>query len=104
DLAAASGTHIVPARSGRVAFAGWKTNCGGYRLWANHGNGRYPAYYHMRKGYPPPGQSLTAHRTTTDLVGAAGCASGYHTPVGRGRDRRRERQPGPSARRDLRGL
>ncbi|TME79764.1 MAG: M23 family metallopeptidase [Chloroflexi bacterium] len=83
DLAAASGTHIVPARSGRVVFAGWKSNCGGYQVWVYHGNGLYTAYYHMRKVYARRGQYVTAQRTTIGLVGRSGCASGYHTHVER---------------------
>ena len=48
DSAATSGTKVVPIRSGRTVFAGYKGNCGGYQVWISHGNGLYSAYYHLR--------------------------------------------------------
>jgi hypothetical protein len=52
DIATYSGTKVVPMRSGRVVFAGWKKNCGGYQVWVSHGNRLYSAYYHLRPAPP----------------------------------------------------
>ena len=38
DIAAPAGTEVMPIKSGRVVFAGWKRNCGGYQVWV-----RFPA-------------------------------------------------------------
>ena len=43
-------------QSGRVVFAGWKRNCGGYQVWVSHGNGLYSAYYHLRSESVSKGQ------------------------------------------------
>jgi murein DD-endopeptidase MepM/ murein hydrolase activator NlpD len=78
DIAAAGGTTVVPIRSGKVVFAGWKRNCGGYQVWVNHGNGLYSAYYHLRNESVSKGQWVTAQKTRLGRVGATGCATGYH--------------------------
>src|SRR5215213_4209417 len=59
DIASYAGTRVVPARSGRVSFAGWKNNCGGYQIYINHGNGLYSAYFHLRAEYVYKGQWVT---------------------------------------------
>lgn len=81
DIAASGGTRIVPIRSGKVVFAGWKSNCGGYQVWVSHGNGLYTAYYHMSKEVSYTGKSVTAGSTTLGYVGKTGCATGNHVHV-----------------------
>jgi murein DD-endopeptidase MepM/ murein hydrolase activator NlpD len=81
DLAAASGTRIVPIRSGKVVFAGWKSNCGGYQVWVSHGNGLYSAYYHMKREVSWRGRSVTRQSSTLGYVGSTGCATGPHVHV-----------------------
>jgi murein DD-endopeptidase MepM/ murein hydrolase activator NlpD len=78
DLASYSGTPIVPMRSGRVVFAGWKNNCGGYQVWVSHGNGLYSAYYHMLSVSSYKGEYVTASVTRLGKVGMSGCATGPH--------------------------
>ena len=78
DIASYSGTRVVPARSGRVAFAGWKSNCGGYQVYVNHGNGLYSAYFHLRAEYVYKGQWVTRQSTLLGRVGESGCATGPH--------------------------
>ena len=78
DIASYSGTRVVPMRSGKVVFAGWKRNCGGYQVWLSHGNGLYSAYYHLRSEYVSKGQWVTRQETTIGRVGSTGCASGAH--------------------------
>ena len=78
DIASYSGTKVVPMRSGRVAFAGWKKNCGGYQVYVSHGNGLYSAYYHLRSESVSKGQWVTKSQTLLGRVGETGCASGPH--------------------------
>jgi murein DD-endopeptidase MepM/ murein hydrolase activator NlpD len=78
DIAAPGGTEVVPMKSGRVVFAGWKKNCGGYQVWLAHGNGLYSAYYHMRKEISWRGRAVTRQSSTLGYVGATGCATGPH--------------------------
>lgn len=81
DIAAPAGTVVVPIRSGRVVFAGWKRNCGGYQVWVNHGYGLYTAYYHLRSESVSKGQWVTAQSSKLGRVGATGCATGAHLHV-----------------------
>jgi murein DD-endopeptidase MepM/ murein hydrolase activator NlpD len=78
DIASYSGTPVVPVRSGRVVFAGWKSNCGGYQVWINHGSGLYTAYYHLRSEGVYKGQWVTRQKTRIGRVGQSGCARGSH--------------------------
>jgi murein DD-endopeptidase MepM/ murein hydrolase activator NlpD len=81
DIAASSGVRIVPIRSGKVIFAGWKSNCGGYQVWVSHGNGLYSAYYHMRKETSWSGRAVTRQSSVLGYVGETGCATGPHLHV-----------------------
>jgi murein DD-endopeptidase MepM/ murein hydrolase activator NlpD len=81
DIASYSGTPIVPVRSGKVVFAGWKGNCGGYQVWVSHGSGLYTAYYHMRSIAVHRGQWVRASSTRLGRVGQSGCATGPHVHV-----------------------
>jgi murein DD-endopeptidase MepM/ murein hydrolase activator NlpD len=78
DIASYSGTKVVPMRSGRVVFAGWKKNCGGYQVYVSHGNGLYSAYYHLRSEAVSKGQWVTKSQTQLGRVGETGCATGPH--------------------------
>jgi murein DD-endopeptidase MepM/ murein hydrolase activator NlpD len=78
DIASYSGTRVVPMRTGRVVFAGWKSNCGGYQVWVSHGDGLYSAYYHLRSEYMSKGQYVTRQETTLGRVGSTGCSTGPH--------------------------
>ena len=81
DLAASRGTRVVPIGTGRVVFAGWKSNCGGYQVWIAHGDGRYTAYYHLGKEVVYAGKPVTRQETTLGYVGSSGCATGPHLHV-----------------------
>jgi len=78
DIAAPYGTRVVPIRSGRTVFAGWRNNCGGYQVWVSHGNGLYSAYYHLRREVSWRGEYVTGGSETIGYVGATGCATGPH--------------------------
>jgi murein DD-endopeptidase MepM/ murein hydrolase activator NlpD len=81
DIASYSGTRVVPIRSGRVVFAGWKNNCGGYQVWVSHGNGLYTAYYHLSRESVYKGKYVTRQSTRIGRVGESGCATGPHLHV-----------------------
>ena len=78
DIASYSGTRVVPMRSGKVVFAGWKRNCGGYQVFVWHGNGLYSAYYHLRSVAVSKGQYVKRGETTLGRVGSTGCSTGPH--------------------------
>jgi murein DD-endopeptidase MepM/ murein hydrolase activator NlpD len=81
DIASYAGTRVVPVRSGKVVFAGWKNNCGGYQVWVSHGNGLYTAYYHLRNVYAWRGEWVYGEKTTIGRVGMTGCATGPHLHI-----------------------
>lgn len=78
DIASYSGTRVVPMRSGKVVFSGWKRNCGGYQVWVSHGNGLYSAYYHLRSYAVSKGQYVKRQETKLGRVGSTGCSTGAH--------------------------
>lgn len=79
DIAAPSGTKIVPIRSGRVVWRGWDHTGGGYGVIVYHGNGLYSAYYHMSKIKAWKGEWVKDQSTVLGWVGMTGNASGPHT-------------------------
>jgi murein DD-endopeptidase MepM/ murein hydrolase activator NlpD len=81
DIATPAGTRVVPIKSGRVVFAGWKHNCGGKQVWISHGNGLYSAYYHLRSIAVSKGKHVTASETRLGGSGKSGCAVGPHVHV-----------------------
>ena len=81
DIATYAGTPVVPIKSGRVVFAGWKRNCGGYQVWLSHGNGLYSAYYHLRSESVSKGQRVQRSQTRLGRVGQTGCTQGAHLHV-----------------------
>ena len=81
DIAAPSGTKVVPIRTGRTVFAGYKSNCGGYQVWVSHGNGLYSAYYHLRSETTFRGEIVSGGTETIGYVGRSGCASGPHLHI-----------------------
>ena len=86
DIAAPRGTRIVPIKSGRVAFAGWRSDGGGYRVIVYHGNGVYSAYYHMSRVAVYKGKWVYGQQTIIGYVGSTGDATGphVHTEMWRG--------------------
>jgi murein DD-endopeptidase MepM/ murein hydrolase activator NlpD len=86
DIGAHAWTRIIPMRAGRVVFAGWRRNCGGWQVWVYHGRNLYSAYYHMSRVAVHRGQRVTARRTI-GYIGSTGCATGphVHMEVWRGR-------------------
>src|SRR5207247_9659312 len=56
DIAAAPGTPVVPIQSGKVVFAGSKSNCGGTPVCISHANRLYPAHSLLRAASVSKGQ------------------------------------------------
>ena len=87
DLAADRGTKVASIGNGKVVFAGWKSNCGGYQVWIRHPDGvTYSAYYHLSKEVTYAGEYVTGESEVIGYVGSTGCASGphVHTEVWKG--------------------
>jgi murein DD-endopeptidase MepM/ murein hydrolase activator NlpD len=81
DIGAPKWTRVIPIRSGRTVFAGWRDNCGGYQVWVSHGNGLYSAYYHLARETSYKGEWVTGGYETIGYVGETGCANGPHLHV-----------------------
>ncbi|MEI7743932.1 MAG: M23 family metallopeptidase, partial [Chloroflexota bacterium] len=77
DIAADYGSKVVAAAGGRVAFAGWKSNGGGWQVWINHGNGTYTTYNHMSGLTVGTGQ-FVGKGQQVGRIGATGNATGPH--------------------------
>ena len=81
DVAAAKGTPIVPIRSGKVVYVGYKHNCGGLQVYVYHGNGLYSAYYHLSSESVYRGKHVTRQVSRIGRVGRSGCTTGPHVHV-----------------------
>ena len=77
DIAADYGSHVVAAAGGRVTFAGWKSNGGGYQVWISHGGGLYTTYNHMSAITVGSGQSV-GRGQQVGRIGQSGNATGPH--------------------------
>jgi murein DD-endopeptidase MepM/ murein hydrolase activator NlpD len=77
DIAGDYGSPIVAAAGGRVVFAGWKSNGGGWQVWISHGSGMYTTYNHMSGVAVGTGQSVGRGQRVGRL-GSSGWATGPH--------------------------
>jgi murein DD-endopeptidase MepM/ murein hydrolase activator NlpD len=77
DIAADYGTAVYAAASGRVTFAGWRSNGGGYQVWISHGGGIYTTYNHMSSVSVSRGQSV-GRGQRVGRIGQSGWATGPH--------------------------
>ncbi len=77
DIAGDHGSPVVAAAGGRVVFAGWKSNGGGWQVWISHGSGMYTTYNHMSGVAVGTGQSVGRGQRVGRL-GASGRATGPH--------------------------
>jgi murein DD-endopeptidase MepM/ murein hydrolase activator NlpD len=77
DIAGQYGTPIVAPLAGRVVYAGWKSNGGGYQVWLNLGNGLYTGMYHMSAVVVHVGQ-VVARGQMVGRIGTSGWATGPH--------------------------
>lgn len=77
DIAGDYGTPIKAAAAGKVLFAGWKNNGGGYQVWIAHGSGLYTTYNHMASVAVSRGASV-GRGAFIGRMGASGWATGPH--------------------------
>jgi murein DD-endopeptidase MepM/ murein hydrolase activator NlpD len=77
DIAATYGSKVVAAAKGKVIFAGWKNNGGGYQVWISHGSGLFTTYNHMSAVSVSAGQSV-ARGQQVGRIGQTGHATGPH--------------------------
>jgi len=77
DIAADYGSKVVAAAGGRVTFAGWKNNGGGWQVWISHGNNLYTTYNHMSALTVGTGQSV-GRGQQVGRIGQSGWATGPH--------------------------
>jgi len=77
DIAADYGSPVVAAAGGRVTFAGWKSNGGGWQVWISHGSGLYTTYNHMSGVAVGRGQYV-GRGQRVGRVGQSGNATGPH--------------------------
>jgi murein DD-endopeptidase MepM/ murein hydrolase activator NlpD len=77
DIAADYGSRVIAAAGGRVIFAGWKSNGGGWQVWVSHGDGLYTTYNHMSGVSVGNGQSVGKGQQVGRL-GESGYATGPH--------------------------
>lgn len=78
DIAGCSGAPVIPMRNGRVVFAGWRNNGGGYQVWVSHGNGLYSTYNHLRREVTYRGERVTGGKEVIGYVGSSGNSTGPH--------------------------
>ena len=77
DIAADFGARVVAAAGGKVIFAGWKSNGGGWQVWVSHGDGLYTTYNHMSGVSVGNGQSVGKGQQV-GRIGQSGFATGPH--------------------------
>ena len=81
DLAAAQGTPIYAAKSGKVTTASYQAGGAGYYVSINHGDGFSSIYMHMTHFIVSPGQYVTAGQVI-GYVGSTGGSTGPHLHFG----------------------
>lgn len=77
DIAADYGSKVVAAAGGKVIFAGWKNNGGGWQVWLSHGGNIYTTYNHMSAITVSAGESV-GRGTQVGRIGQSGDATGPH--------------------------
>lgn len=81
DMAAAQGTPIYAAKSGRVTVASFQAGGAGYYVSINHGDGFSSIYMHMTHYIVSPGQYVNAGQVI-GYVGSTGGSTGPHLHFG----------------------
>ena len=81
DMAAAQGTPIYAAKSGKVTTTSYQAGGAGYYVSINHGDGFSSIYMHMTHYIVAPGQYVTAGQVI-GYVGSTGGSTGPHLHFG----------------------
>ena len=77
DVAGEYGSPVVAAAGGRVIYAGWRSNGGGYQVWIAHGSGLYTTYNHMASVAVSNGARV-GRGQHIGRVGSSGWSTGPH--------------------------
>ncbi|MDQ3871335.1 MAG: M23 family metallopeptidase, partial [Chloroflexota bacterium] len=77
DIAAHYGSPVTAAAPGKVIFAGWRSNGGGYQVWISHGRNLYTTYNHMSSLTVASG-AMVGRGQRVGRIGATGWATGPH--------------------------
>ncbi len=77
DIAAQMGSPVVAAAGGRVVFAGWKNNGGGWQVWLSNGSNLGTGYYHMSALTVAVGRYVSRGQQV-GRIGMSGHATGPH--------------------------
>lgn len=80
DIAADYGSTVRASAGGKVIFAGWKSNGGGYQVWIAHGSGLYTTYNHMAGVSVGIGQTVDRGQQV-GRVGSSGRSTGPHLMI-----------------------
>lgn len=80
DIAAPTGTPVRAIAEGTVAWAGWKTNGGGYVVVIRHSGGMRSTYNHNSKVLVEVGEMVERGQTIAQ-VGSTGWSTGPHLDV-----------------------
>jgi murein DD-endopeptidase MepM/ murein hydrolase activator NlpD len=92
DIATRAGTPIHAADSGRVIWAGWRTDGLGYCVMIDHGNGLTTVYGHMIRQPPVYVGKYVTRGQVIGYIGSTGRSTGPHVhfmvKVGAGRNYR----------------
>ena len=81
DMAAATGTPIYAAKSGKVTTASYQKGGAGYYVSINHGDGFSSIYMHMTRYIVSAGQYVNAGQVI-GYVGSTGISTGPHLHFG----------------------
>lgn len=77
DIAASYGTNVRAAAYGKVTWAGWRSNCGGYQIWVDHLNGMSTTYNHLSSILVGAGSTVSRGQLI-GRIGTSGCTTGPH--------------------------
>lgn len=77
DIAGDYGSKVVASAAGKVIFAGWKNNGGGWQVWISHGGNIYTTYNHM-SGITVGAGQYVGRGQQVGRLGASGRATGPH--------------------------
>jgi murein DD-endopeptidase MepM/ murein hydrolase activator NlpD len=77
DIAAPAGTPVRSIAAGRVVWAGWKRNGGGYVVVIRHPGGMTSTYNHNREVRVRRGRRVSAGQRIAS-VGSTGLSTGPH--------------------------
>lgn len=77
DIACNAGAKVRASAAGKVIFAGWRSNGGGYQVWISHGKSFYTTYNHLSSILTRTGKWV-GKGSIIGRVGSTGRSTGPH--------------------------